>query len=62
MVTPGVYGVAPLPLVTGMNVDLYYFGLDRTKASISGVNGTENRHTSGTRIWGKTGAFDDIRS
>lgn len=36
------------------NIDVYYLGYKRTKASFNDGAGKETRHSVGTRIWGKT--------
>lgn len=36
------------------NIDVYYFGYERTKATFNDGAGKEERHSVGTRIWGKT--------
>ncbi|WP_178133398.1 alginate export family protein [Vineibacter terrae] len=52
----GAYAVARLP--AGMNLDVYYFGLDRANAVFAAGIADERRHTLGTRLWGASGAFD----
>lgn len=52
----GSYGVARLSPNT--NADLYYFGFDYDKSIYTAGSGSENRHTVGTRAWGKDGTFD----
>ena len=52
----GLYGTWRLPV--GVNVDLYYFGDDNDRASFLPGIGQERRHTTGTHVTGKIGAFD----
>lgn len=37
------------------NIDFYYLGYSRSKATFNDGSGKENRHSVGTRIWGKSG-------
>lgn len=39
------------------NIDVYYLGYLRSKAIFNDGSGKENRHSLGTRIWGKSGNF-----
>ena len=52
----GVYGVTPIG--GGLNADLYYLGLDRDMARFAEGAGREQRHSIGTRLWGKREAVD----
>jgi hypothetical protein len=54
----GVYGVRSFPLLPKGNIDLYYLGLDRKRARFDAGTGREERHSAGTRIWGKTESWD----
>lgn len=54
----GAYAVAPLPLLPGGNIDLYYFGLSRNDARFDQGTGDEVRHSVGARIWGEKDAWD----
>jgi len=40
------------------NVDLYYLGLHRDKATFDQGTGAEQRHSIGTRLWGTRGRLD----
>jgi hypothetical protein len=55
----GVYATAPMRLVSGANVDLYYLGLDRKQARFEQGAGREQRHSLGGRLWGHRGAWDE---
>ncbi len=54
----GLYGVMPVAAVPGLNVDLYYLGLDRQNATFDSGIANETRHSLGTRLWGRSGAWD----
>ncbi|AAR34131.2 alginate export family protein [Geobacter sulfurreducens] len=54
----GAYGVAPLPVLPGGSIDLYYLGLYRRGARFDQGRARETRHAGGTRIWGAAGAWD----
>jgi len=47
----GAYAVAPFPLFTEGNIDLYYIGLYRSKAAFDQGAARETRHSVGTRFW-----------
>ena len=47
----GMYAVLPVPLLSKGNIDLYYIGLFRRKASFDQGAARETRHTVGTRLW-----------
>jgi hypothetical protein len=49
----GLYSVRPLALPFPANIDLYYLGHERLGARFNQGVGDENRHTLGTRLWGK---------
>jgi hypothetical protein len=54
----GVYSVRPR-LGRGLgNLDLYYLGLDRTRALFDQGTHHETRHSGGVRWWGRGGAWD----
>lgn len=52
----GLYGTAPL--AGALSADLYYLGYERAEASFAQGSGFEQRHTLGTRLFGKSGAWD----
>lgn len=52
----GVYGVRPVS--RRLNLDVYYLGIDRKRARFDTGSGREQRHSTGTRLWGKTGSWD----
>jgi len=54
----GVYGVRPLPITNGGNIDVYYLGIDNKQATFQRGTAREVRHTLGTRFWGARGALD----
>ena len=54
----GVYGVAPLPLLPGGNVDLHYLGIESDDAAYKQGTGREVRHSFGTRLWGSKAGWD----
>jgi hypothetical protein len=54
----GVYAVTPVSWLPGGNVDLYYLGLDRDNASFDQGSAREQRHSVGTRIWGREAGWD----
>lgn len=54
----GVYATAPVPGVSSLKADIYYFGLDRRNASFAQGIATERRETVGTRLFGKRDGFD----
>jgi len=54
----GFYGVLPLPVLPDGHADLYYLGLKRDDAVFQQGVADELRHTFGTRLWGKPGAWD----
>ena len=59
----GVYATRPLHLLPGANVDLYYLGLDRTRARFQQGIASEIRHSFGTRLWGQRNVWDyDLES
>jgi alginate export protein len=47
----GTYAVLPFPLLPKANIDLYYIGLFRRKASFDQGSARETRHSVGTRLW-----------
>ena len=51
----GIYATTP---VLGGNVDLYYLGLNRDDAEFDQGTAREERHTLGTRIWGRKSGWD----
>jgi len=54
----GIYSTHPIKSVPGLNVDLYYLGLDRTKARFQQGSGQEVRHSVGGRLWGQSQGWD----
>lgn len=52
----GIYGVKRISPSTG--IDVYYFGNDYSSSAYSVGVAAENRHTVGTRLWGRNGSFD----
>jgi hypothetical protein len=54
----GLYAVKPVSWLPGGNVDLYYLGLDRKDAHFDQGTAHEQRHSLGTRIWGRKAGWD----
>src|SRR2546425_1120728 len=54
----GVYAATPVSWLPGGHIDLYYLGLDREDAGFDQGTAREQRHTLGTRIWGRKGGWD----
>jgi hypothetical protein len=55
----GVYGTTPtLVQSLGLKADLYYLGYKNDQAIYAAGSGDEERHTFGTRLFGKTHGFD----
>jgi hypothetical protein len=54
----GLYSVMPVGAVPGLHIDLYYLGLMRQHAPYNSGVADETRHTMGTRLWGRTAAWD----
>ena len=54
----GVYVAGPVPLLPGLNADFYYLGIRRDDAKFARGVADEERHSLGTRLWGKRGALD----
>jgi hypothetical protein len=54
----GVYATSPVPSLQGLNVDLYYLGLDRQDAPFAQGLAPEHRHTVGARLFGNRTGFD----
>lgn len=54
----GVYATFPLTRLPGLNLDLYWLVLDRDQTAFSQGSGREERHTLGSRFFGKTGSWD----
>lgn len=50
----GIYATRKVSRMKG-GVDLYWMGLNRTRAAFNGATGHENRQTLGGRLWGKIG-------
>jgi hypothetical protein len=53
----GVYAVGS-PFGRGQGLDLYYLGFDHDDATFDQGTADEQRHTVGTRLWGRFGAAD----
>src|SRR5262249_24279650 len=54
----GLYGVAPVRAVPGLNVDAYYLGLSRENAKFSSGTANQMVHSVGTRLWGQRANWD----
>ncbi|MCA1500074.1 alginate export family protein [Bradyrhizobium sp. NBAIM14] len=54
----GVYATSPVPGISELKADLYYFGLDRGAARFAQGVADEHRHTVGARLFGKANEFD----
>lgn len=54
----GGYATVPFPVVPGLNLDFYYFGVENPRASYAQGIGREERHTAGTRFFGNLGRWD----
>jgi hypothetical protein len=54
----GLYAVTPLSFLPGGNIDLYYLGVDRDDAQFDQGTAHEQRHSLGTRIWGRDSGWD----
>jgi hypothetical protein len=54
----GGYAVAPFPLLPEGNMDLYYLGLYRSKATFDQGAARETRHSVGTRLWRTVAPLD----
>lgn len=54
----GAYGTTPVRAVPGAGLDLYYFGLDRSRVAFAQGIAAETRHTVGGRWFGRSGAWD----
>jgi hypothetical protein len=54
----GLYAVTPAPFLPGGNIDLYYLGIDRDNAHFAQGTAHEQRHSLGTRIWGRDAGWD----
>jgi hypothetical protein len=54
----GLYGVIPVSVFPDGHADLYYLGLQRDGAVFQQGTADELRHSFGTRLWGKPGAWD----
>src|ERR1043166_527932 len=52
------WGIHVPPPVGGGKVDLYYLGLNRDDAEFDQGTAREERHTLGTRIWGRKSGWD----
>ena len=54
----GLYTVRKKPAFIPGNLDVYYFGLDKKSARFVQGTANEQRHSLGTRWWGKNGRLD----
>jgi Alginate export len=54
----GVYGSAPLGGSMATSADLYYLGFRNESAAYAAGHGVEERHTVGTRLFGKKDGWD----
>jgi hypothetical protein len=54
----GSYATLPFPPLTGIKLDFYYLGLHKPDAVFSQGADREERHTIGTRFFGKRGRWD----
>lgn len=52
----GVYGTTPIE--PGLGIDLYYFGVDRSRVAFGQGVSPETRHTLGGRLFGRRGPWD----
>jgi hypothetical protein len=54
----GIYAVAPVLWLPGGHADFYYLGLDRDDAHFDQGTADEQRHSFGTRVWGRKAGWD----
>ncbi len=54
----GTYAVLPFALLPKGNIDLYYFGLYRSKAGFDQGAARETRHSAGARLWRTAAPLD----
>ena len=54
----GGYATVPFPGLPGIKLDLYYLGLDNPRVTYAQGSASEERHTLGTRFFGKLGHWD----
>lgn len=54
----GVYGVTPWAALPDGHADLYYLGSRDRFRVVQRARGSDERHTFGTRLWGRPGAWD----
>jgi len=54
----GLYGVVPLAQGGALGIDAYYLGLKHEDAHFGDATGTEERHSIGTRVWGRPKPWD----
>ncbi len=54
----GVYATSPVSAGKGLNLDVYYLGLDRKNATFAQGRARERRHTVGARLFGNRTGFD----
>lgn len=54
----GFYATLPIAPEKGLNVDVYYMGLNRDNTRFQSGVGDELRHSIGTRLWGRAHGWD----
>ena len=54
----GCYAVTDCPFLPGGKIDVYYLGLRRTLAVFDQGLAAEERHSFGTRLWGRSAGWD----
>jgi hypothetical protein len=54
----GVYATSPVSSLKGLNLDVYYLGLDRKDALFAQALAREHRHTAGVRLFGNRAGVD----
>lgn len=54
----GAYGVVPLVPDGALSLDVYYLGIQRDDVQYGALEGSEERHSTGVRVWGDVARFD----
>jgi len=54
----GIYSTRPVAKLRNGNIDLYYLGLDRKRATFNQGAAREQRHSIGARLWGSPQPWD----
>jgi len=54
----GIYSTRPVPKLKKGNIDLYYLGLDRKRATFNQGTAREQRQSVGARLWGSPQPWD----